>query len=704
LLSFTFLAAFFLFHSAASIAQPPPTDLQALTGEYTDPAEGAPGYSIYVQGGQLFIESPRLVPSALTPLSAKVFEVAGYASATVTFTLDASGQGASLSMTGYPNILYVRTGPPVPYTFHDYVRTEAMIPMRDGVKLHAVILAPADIKSPLPILMQRTPYGVDDTSSAWFYSTRPELARDGYIYVGEDIRGRFKSEGKFVMMRPLADHRDKSAIDESTDAHDTVAWLIKNIPGNNGRVGVVGTSYPGFLAMMAGIDPHPAVKAISPQAPMIDVWIGDDFFHNGAFRQSYGYDYVLGMESSKAVSKVNYGVDARGDPVDGFDYFLQRGSFQADVKLSGSKLLPTWKLFLDHPAYDNYWHARGVEYALNSVTVPTLTVGGYYDQEDMWGPQQEYSKLEPHDTAHDNFLVLGPWRHGYWSSSSRYLGNLDFGEPIGREFREQIESKFFAHYLKDAPGFDLQNTASFETGSNTWKYYVQFPPLDSHPATLHLIGGGLLSWQLSTASASTSYMSNPSDPVPYRHRPIQPTYADDSQWYNWLTENQRFVTNRKDVAVFRLPALDRDLTLTGEVVADIFASTTGSDNDLVVKLIDQYPDNDPDPKMRGYQLMTNAEIFRGRYRQGFNHPTALSPGAACDYKFSLHAIDHVFKAGHTVMVEIQSTWFPLYDRNPQIFVPNIMNAKPADFRPATISILSGPGHDSSLLLPVMPSQ
>jgi putative CocE/NonD family hydrolase len=499
----------------------------------------------------------------------------------------------------------------------------------------------------------------------------------------------------------MVDHHDPKAVDESTDTYDTVDWLIKSLPGNNGRVGVVGTSYPGFLAMMADIDPHPAVRAISPQAPMIDVWIGDDFFHNGAFRQSYGYDYVLGMESSNVVTKVSYGNNPAGQPADGFDYFLERGSFAADMKQSGSKVLPTWKLFLDHPAYDSYWRGRGVEFALNTVAVPTLTVGGYYDQEDMWGPQEEYAKLEAHDTQHDNFLVLGPWRHGYWSSSSRRLGNLDFGEPIGKEFREQIEAKFFAHYLKDEPGFDLQNTASFQTGTNTWKYYAQFPPRESRRTRLHLADAGMLSWQSSTARAATSYVSDPANPVPYRHRPIQPTYGAGSEWYNWLTEDQRFVTGRNDVAAWKLPVLEHDLTLTGEVIADIFASTTGSDNDLVVKLIDQYPDDDSDPKMRGYQLMTNEEIFRGRYLSGFDHPAALTPGSIYEYKFSLHDVDHVFKAGHTPMVEIQSTWFPLYDRNPQTFVPNIMKAKPRDYRAATITIDSSPGHDSAIIVPVM---
>jgi uncharacterized protein len=434
--------------------------------------------------------------------------------------------------------------------------------------------------------------------------------------------------------------------------------------------------------------------------------MGDDFFHNGAFRQSYGYDYVLGMESSKGVTDVSYGKAADGEPVDGFDYFLKRGSFEADVKQSETKDLPTWKLFLEHPAYDSEWSSRAVEQWLNAVTVPTLTVGGYYDQEDMWGPQEEYAKLEAHDTKHENFLVLGPWHHGYWSSSSQHMGNLDFGQPIGTEFRTGIEAKFFAHYLKDAPGtnasgFTLENTASFQTGSNTWQYYAQFPPADATPTRLYLNGSNTLSWSAAAGDAQTSYGSDPANPVPYRHRPIQPTYGTGSEWYDWLTEDQRFVTYRRDLAVWRLPVLTHDVTLTGEVVADIFAATTGTDNDLVVKLIDEYPQNDPDPTMRGYELMTNQEIFRGRYLGGFPAPAAIEAGAVREYKFSLHDVDHVFKAGHTVMVEIQSTWFPLYDRNPQTFVANIMKARPADYKAATITIYAGPGHQSALVLPVV---
>ena len=689
------------------IAQTASASLESLSGEYTNPVEPDTPTSFYVKDGKLVMESERRVPTELKTISPTEFGIPDV-KFTLRFTLDAAGRGASFVYSDEPNTVYRRTGEPVHHLFHDYQRTEAMIPMRDGVKLHVVYLKPADIAGSLPFLMQRTPYGCDGTNRASFSGGRPELALAGYIYVCADIRGRYKSEGEFVMSRPMADHHDPKAIDESTDTYDTVAWLLANVSGNNGRVGVVGTSYPGFLAMAAGIDPHPAVKAISPQAPMIDVWMGDDFFHNGAFRQSYGYDYVLALESSKESTEVSYGKDKDGKPRDGYDYFLDRGNFLEDTKKSGSKLLPTWKLFLDHPAYDTYWSSRGVEHHLDAVTVPTLTVGGYYDQEDMFGPQIEYATLEPHDTNHENFLVLGPWRHGYWASSSRHLGNLDYGEPIGKEFRAQIEAKFFAHYLKDEPGtnpsgFDLENTASFQTGSNTWKRYSHFPPKESAPTSLYLQGDGLLSWSDSTAQARTTYVSDPANPIPYRHRPIQPTYSQGSEWFNWLTEDQRFVADRKDVAVWKLPVLKKDLILTGEVLADIYASTSGTDNDMVVKLIDQYPNDSTvaDAKMRGYQLMTNEEIFRGRYLQSFETPAPLRAGSVHEYRFSLHDVDHVFKAGHTMMVEIQSTWFPLYDRNPQTFVPNIMTAKPEDYKPATITIYSDPEHDSSLQVPLM---
>ena len=433
----------------------PATALDAVSGEYTPPTDPDTPLSFYPRDGKLYVESERMVPFALTEVSASEFRLDAH-------TLFQFANGAvTLTQPDEPPMRLERTGNAVHHLFHTYERREVMIPARDGVKLHVIILTPTDIKTPVPILMQRTPYGVDSTSEASFFAQRPELARAGYIYVGADIRGKYKSEGEFVMCRPLADHdpahQNPKAIDESTDTYDTIAWLLKNVPGNNGRVGVLGTSYPGFLAMMAGIDPHPAVKAISPQAPMIDTWMGDDFFHNGAFRQTYGYDYVLGLESTRERARFDYGKDASGQPRDGYDYFLERGSFAEDVKRSGSSMLPTWKAFFDHTAYDSFWRSRGVEYHLDKVTVPTLTVGGYYDQEDMYGPQEEYAQLEKHDGNHENFLVLGPWRHGSWALTTRHLGALQYGEAIGREYRAQIEAKFFAKYLKDEPGFDLED-------------------------------------------------------------------------------------------------------------------------------------------------------------------------------------------------------------------------------------------------------
>ncbi len=512
--------------AAAAAQQQTEAQLEKLSGEYTNAPEPDTPLSFYVQNGKLVAESERMVPTELKEVSATEFAIPD-SKATFRFKVDADGKGVSVVNSNDPIEAFKRTGDAVHHVFHDYVRTEAMIPMRDGVKLHVVILKPSDIQTPLPFLIQRTPYGADGTSRGSFFGSRPELARAGYIYVGADIRGRYKSEGEFVMSRPMvdhgADHKDPKAVDESTDSYDTVEWLLKNVAGNNGRAGFVGTSYPGFLAMAAGIDPHPAVKCVSPQAPMIDVWMGDDFFHNGAFRQTYGYDYVMGMETSKEGTDVSY-----GKGVDGYDYFLGRGSFEQDVKQSGSKVLPTWQLFLDHPAYDSNWSSRGVQHHLNRVQVPVLSVGGYYDQEDMWGPQAEYSSLEPHDDKHENFLVLGPWRHGYWGSSSRHLGNLQYGEPIGKEFRRDIEAKFFAHYLKDEAGWDLEDTASFQTGSNKWMRYGHFPPQGSQPTALHLGGDRKLSWGDVKAAATTTYVSDPANPVPYRHQ------ADSADLWRWV--------------------------------------------------------------------------------------------------------------------------------------------------------------------------
>jgi len=671
--------------------------LDRYAGQYRVIDEPDIIYSVFRDGDHLTIESARSARLRLTAESPTIF-ASKEPELRLDFTVDAAGKvtGVKRKSGSFETQLERISGQPMHNHFRPYNRQVVMIPMRDGVKLHAIILRPTDTTDPLPFLMQRTPYGVDGSDSDSINGRYTELAQSGYIFVMEDIRGRYGSEGQFVMMRPIAAHHDPKSpdpnqIDESTDTYDTVAWLIKNIPSNNGRVGVAGVSYPGFLAAEAGIDPHPAVKAISPQAPMTDVWIGDDFFHNGAFRQTYGYDYVLGMESTKenAFAKLNE---------DAYLYFLNARSFASAAKLSGSSMLPTWQGFLDHPAYDQYWHSRAVQPHLTRVTVPTLEVGGWWDQEDMWGPQAEYAALEPHDTNHEVFLVLGPWNHGQWGRTTRHLGVVNFGAPTGDQFRQQIEAPFFAHYLKDQAGFDLQDTASFQTGTNRWMRYAHWPPKSTTERHLYLGSNGTLSFEKPSAESTyTKYVSDPANPVEYRKRPIEATYAPTgSGWFTWLVEDQTTYSKRSDVATWSTPVLDRDLTITGEVVADLKAAISGTDCDWVVKLIDVYPDDSSLGKMSGYQLMIVDEIFRGRYRASYEHPQAIPANATEEYRYSLHGADHVFLKGHRIMVQVQSSWFPLYDRNPQSFVPNIMTAAPADYKPAEVRIYAG----SHIELPV----
>jgi putative CocE/NonD family hydrolase len=564
----------------------------------------------------------------------------------------------------------------------EYVKSEAMIPMRDGVKLHAVILRPKDEKAALPFLMERTPYGVDGYTTEGLNRTKPELAASGYIWVFEDIRGRYGSGGQFVMNRPIVSHATPTDVDETTDTRDSIDWLLQHVEGNSGEVGVFGVSYPGFLAMMAGIDAHPAVKAISPQAPMTDVWMGDDFFHNGAFRETYGFDYVQELEAQKTDAVVQSKEDT-------YDFFLSHGNFAGAAKAAGMEKLPTAARFLHEPSYTKFWRDMAVEDRLTKVEVPTLEVGGWWDQEDMWGTQEEYRKLHAHDDKHEVFMVLGPWNHGGWNGPGRELGGefgkVEFGEPTGEEYRKTFEFPFFEHYLKGKSGFDLRGVASFRTGVNKWERYEAWPPQSGFKkGSLLLIPSGALADGETDATSGgqvASYMADPANPVPYRHRPIQATYGDGSKWRTWLVEDQRFVEGRKDLAEFKGPVLDHDVTVTGDVKADLFASTTGSDADWVVKLIDVSPD--------GTQTMIVDEIFRGRYRESFETAHAISPGKVEEYKWSLHGADHTFLKGHRMMVEVQSSWFPLYDRNPQTFVENIMTAPASAYKAETVKIYGG---------------
>lgn len=695
----------------AEAAAQPKTEaggLQKYEGQYSFPREPENVWSVFAAGDHLTVETHRTPAVNLTEDKNGGFQASN--GTELFFEQDASGRVTGFRLGSGKKAAEAKkiSDHPVHNGFQPYSRESVMIPMRDGVKLHAVILRPTDMKGPLPILLSRTPYGVEETSSNYVNERYTTLAESGYIFVFEDIRGRYESQGKFAMMRPQVKHDSRKAVDETTDAYDTVAWLVKRVPENNGRVGVMGISYDGFLAMEAGIDPNPHVKAISPQAPMTDVWMGDDFFHNGAFRQSYGYDYALGMESGKTNQ---FGTLKE----DGYDYFLQAGSFEGAVKKSGAGMLPTWKAFLDHPAYDSYWRKRAVEYHLTSVTVPTLEVGGWWDQEDMWGPQEEYKALEKHNEpgskTHRVYLAIGPWYHGQWVQTTRHLGALDFGSATGDYFREHIEAPFFAYYLKGQPGWNVQNTVTFRTGTDKWERYSQWPPKRAQVRDLYLDANGGLSFaKPGNAKAFTSYVSNPADPVPYRKGPITATYAPGSHWYTWLAQDQRFSGHRSDIATFETAPLKKNLTVTGDVYADLFASTSGTDGDWVVKLIDVYPDkanagappDDPNEvtHMAGYELMIVEQIFRGRYWKSFAHPEAIPAGKEEEYKFSLRGTDHVFLKGHRIMVQVQSSWFPLYDRNPQTFVANIMKAKRKDYKAATIHVYA----NSHLELPVMPEE
>jgi putative CocE/NonD family hydrolase len=679
-------------------------DLAQYVGQYRSVSSPDQVTAVYLEGGALYEESAqrqrqRLVPdraaqdrfTIATPQAHVVF-LRNPANAITGLKVTLDDDGRTLVEAGRFSTAGTRLN-----HAREYTRQEAMVPMRDGVRLHAVILFPEGDapQAGWPFLLARTPYGVEEFDSQKVNDDKPELAASGYIYVYEDIRGRYGSAGQFVMNRPIVSHQDSSAVDETTDAYDTVAWLLKHVPGNNGRVGVFGVSYDGFLAIMAGIDAHPAVKAISPQAPMTDVWMGDDFFHNGAFRETYGFDYVQQMEGQKTDVRVNLKQDT-------YDFFLQHTNFAGAAVAAKMSDLPTAKAFLTQPAYTRFWQDMAVEYHLTKVEVPTLEVGGYWDQEDMWGTQAEYAALKPHDSSHQVFMALGPWDHGGWHGAGRTLGSdfgrLDFGEPTGTEFRRNMEFPFFEKYLKDRPGFDIADTESFRTGVNQWERYNAWPPFAGFaPARLYLEPGKMLSFAAPTGkgdAVAATYVADPADPVPYRHRPIQSTYAPGSKWYTWLVEDQRFVTGRKDVASFTLAPLDHDVTITGDVTADLFAATTGSDADWVVKLIDVSPDDAASNP--GYQLMVAEEIFRGRYLHSFEQPEALKPGAVNEFKWSLHGVDHTFLKGHSIMVEVQSSWFPLYDRNPQTFVPNIMTAPKKAYKAETVTIYGSQQYPSHL--------
>jgi len=584
----------------------------------------------------------------------------------------------------------------------EFTETRVMIPMRDGVKLHTIIFTPKKALPPLPFLLMRTPYGFPSSSLVLASEPYKELVEEGYIFVFQDIRGRFGSEGAFLMGRPPRDRRDPRAIDESTDAYDTVAWLLNNVPGHNGRVGLMGISYGGFLTALAMLDPHPAVKAVSPQAsPAMDVFLGDDFYHNGAFRLSYGFEYAAMMETSKENASFRF------DRYDTYEWYLGLGSLATVNEKHLLGKIPTWDNFVAHPSNDAFWRSYAMAPYLTRVTVPTLNVAGWWDQEDFYGPQKIYETLEPHDGGKMSFFVVGPWNHGGWMrTDGSSLGRIKFGANTSKYFREKIQAPFFAHFLKDKGGWEVKEAVTFETGTNAWQLYDEWPPRKlTTDRDIYFREDGRLSFEAPTledAAAFDNYVSDPAHPVPYRPRPVEPTYDPrGSGWRSWLVGDQRFAHLRPDVLSWETEPLAEDVTVTGRISAGLFASTTGTDADWIVKLIDVYPEDYPaEPTMGGYQLMIADEVFRGRFRASFEKPEPLVPDRITDFTIDLHAADHRFLKGHRIMVQVQSTWFPLIDRNPQTFVENIFLAKASDYKPATQRVFRSAAHPSHIVLPV----
>ena len=581
----------------------------------------------------------------------------------------------------------------------DFDKTEAMIPMRDGVRLHTQVYTPTRATERLPILLLRTPYGIGDLNSEQLAAAIPELVADGYVFVRQDIRGRFKSEGEFVMLRQPRDPKDKKAIDESTDTYDTIEWLLAHVSNHNGRVGMAGTSYGAWLTVMGMLDPHPALKAVVQQASPADMWIGDDFHHNGAFRLSYGLEYAYMMESSKEISDVSTLIDR----YDAYEWYLDLGPLSnVNAKYFHGKI-PTWRDFANRPDYDAFWKRQAFAPWLNRVTVPTLNVAGWWDQEDFYGPIKIYELLERHDTSKQNFLVVGPWNHGGWSGGEgRKLGRIDFGSATAEYYRRNVLVPFFGYYLKGKGSPERPEALTFRTGTNEWVGHDAWPPKRNVVARrLYFQADGKLSFDppdTGTQRAFDSYTSDPANPVPYRPRPIELR----SGWSTWLVEDQRFVDHRPDVLAWVSETLEDDVVVSGKIVANLFASTTGTDSDWIVKLIDVYPEKyGADPTMGGYQLMIAGDVFRGRYRKSFEKPEPIVPKAVLHYQIGFPANDHVFKKGHRIMVQVQSSWFPVIDRNPQRFMPNIFLAKESDFQRATQRVFRSGQYASYIAVPVV---
>jgi hypothetical protein len=600
----------------------------------------------------------------------------------------------------------------------DYARREAMIPMRDGVKLHTVILVPRGARN-APILLTRTPYNANElTTHAQSAHLGPILTGydnavdviigGGYIRVIQDVRGKYGSEGDYVMNRPLSGPRNPTPVDHATDTYDTIDWLVKNTPESNGRVGILGISYDGFLPLMALVNPHPALKVSVPMNPMVDGWMGDDWFHNGAFRQQ-NLPYIYEQEATRSGEAKWFTSN-----FDDYDMFMQAGSAGELGRRRGLEQVGFWRKILEHPSYDAWWRDQAMDKVLAAqpLKVPVMLVHSLWDQEDIYGAIAVYKALKPKDTNNDKvFLVLGPWHHGQEIEDASTLGALRFNSATGLYFQREILRPFLDHYLKDgAPTADVPAVSAFETGTNTWERLPSWPAgcasgCTVKPTPLYLGAGLKLGFAApgSGDAAFDEYVSDPAKPVPFRARPIQPVgYDNGMTWPFWLVDDQREASGRPDVVVFTSEVLTAPVKISGQPVANLVASTSGTDADWVVKLIDVYPDEVAgQPAMGGYELMVSADIFRGRYRESLENAKAIASDVPLAYRFALPTANHVFLPGHRIMVQVQSSWFPLYDRNPQTFVPNIFWAKPGDYRRAVQRIYHSAAQASLIELPLV---
>ena len=596
----------------------------------------------------------------------------------------------------------------------EYARREAMIAMRDGVRLHTVILVPKGARG-APILLTRTPYDADALTShaqsshlgpilSGYDNATDVIVEGGYIRVVQDVRGKHGSEGDYVMNRPLHGPQNPTPVDHATDTYDTIDWLVKNIPESNGRVGILGISYDGFLPLMALVNPHPALKVSVPMNPMVDGWMGDDWFHNGAFREQ-GMSYIYEQEASRKTE-----VKWWRSHFDDYDMFLQGGSAGDLGRRHGLEQVGFWKKLLEHPAYDAFWRDQAVDrlLAAQPLKVPVMLVHSLWDQEDIYGAIAVYKAIKPKDTGNDKvFLVLGPWHHGQEIHDGSTLGALKFDTDTALTFRREVLRPFLDQYLKDgAPKADVSPVTAFETGSNAWRRLPAWPAgcasgCTVRPTPLYLASGSKVSFSAPQRGAADfdEYVSDPAKPVPFISRPVD---ASGTRWARWLVDDQREASGRPDVAVFVSDVLAAPVKISGQPIANLVASTSGTDSDWVVKVIDVYPDEVAgDPGMGGYQLMVSADIFRGRYRESLETPKPLAAGEPLLFRFALPTANHVFRPGHRIMVQVQSSWFPLYDRNPQTFVPNIFWAKPADYRKAVQRIYHAPEQASFVELPLV---